>query len=204
MLTANLEHSWRWRESNPRLPSSWWDFSERSRCFGVGRGAGHRHPAVAPSSFGVLAGPEALPASEPLSMTPRPSERQARCGRATQGYYAAIAMLSLAFVFGAGSFATIRRRRLASPTSILEIEATHPLVKPSAAGVRVPVRPSKRHTSYSPRAWHLSGASSSSVPGSAACSARRSSRASRSTSRSSTGRTITCSRRSCTRSRAAC
>jgi hypothetical protein len=28
----------------------------------------------------------------------------------------------------AGSFATIRRRRLASPASILEIEATHPLV----------------------------------------------------------------------------
>jgi hypothetical protein len=35
----------------------------------------------------------------------------------------------------AGSFATIRRRRLASPTSIVEIEATHPLV--NAAPVRV-------------------------------------------------------------------
>jgi hypothetical protein len=32
----------------------------------------------------------------------------------------------------AGSFTTIRRRRLASPTSILEIEATHPLVNPAA------------------------------------------------------------------------
>src|SRR6185436_13320317 len=89
---------WRWRESNPRLPSSQWDFSERSRWFDVGRVAGHRHPAVAPSSLGVLAGPEALPASEPLSMTPRPSERQARGGRATRFLYAAIAMLSLAFV----------------------------------------------------------------------------------------------------------
>jgi hypothetical protein len=39
-------------------------------------------------------------------------------------------MLSLAFVFVAGSFTTIRRRRLASPTSILEIEATHPHVNP--------------------------------------------------------------------------
>ena len=28
---TNPEHSWRWRESNPRLPSCWWDFSERSR-----------------------------------------------------------------------------------------------------------------------------------------------------------------------------
>ena len=36
-------------------------------------------------------------------------------------------------MFFAGSFATIRRRRLASPTSILEIEATHPLVE--VAGV---------------------------------------------------------------------
>jgi NADH dehydrogenase len=34
----------------------------------------------------------------------------------------------------AGSFTTIRRRRLASPTSILEIEATHPLVNPPRAG----------------------------------------------------------------------
>jgi hypothetical protein len=33
-----------------------------------------------------------------------------------------------AFIGVAGSFATIRRRRLASPTSILEIEATHPHV----------------------------------------------------------------------------
>jgi|SRR5690242_19782355 len=37
----------------------------------------------------------------------------------------------------AGSFATIRRRRLASPTSIPEIEATHPLVKRSPERVRV-------------------------------------------------------------------
>jgi len=37
-------------------------------------------------------------------------------------------LLSLAFVFVAGSFTTIRRRRLASPTSIPEIEATHPHV----------------------------------------------------------------------------
>src|SRR5438552_17390284 len=69
-------------------------------------------------------------------MTPRPSERQARGGRATRFLYAAIAMLSLAFVFVAGSFTTIRRRRLASPTSILEIEATHPLVNPPRAGAR--------------------------------------------------------------------
>ena len=37
-------------------------------------------------------------------------------------------LLSLAFVFGVGSLTTFRQRRLASPTSILEIEATHPLV----------------------------------------------------------------------------
>jgi NADH dehydrogenase len=37
-------------------------------------------------------------------------------------------MLLLACIGFAGSFATIRQRRLASPTSILEIEATHPLV----------------------------------------------------------------------------
>ena len=28
---TNPEHSWRWGESNPRLPNSQWDFSERSR-----------------------------------------------------------------------------------------------------------------------------------------------------------------------------
>src|SRR3954453_447848 len=42
------------------------------------------------------------------------------------------------FVF-AGSFATIRRRRLASPTSIVEIEATHPHVN-SCGAARVRVR----------------------------------------------------------------
>jgi hypothetical protein len=47
---------------------------------------------------------------------------------------AAIAIWLLACIGVAGSFATIRRRRLASPTSILEIEATHPLVNPSPAG----------------------------------------------------------------------
>src|SRR6476660_7595453 len=98
-----------------------------------GRAAGHRHPAVAPSSFGVLAGPEALPASKPLSMTSRPSERRARSGRATRFLYAASAMLSLAFVF----VPALSRRSgdvgsLLS-TSILEIEATHPLVKPASA-----------------------------------------------------------------------
>ena len=35
----------------------------------------------------------------------------------------------LAFLAGAGSFTTFRRRRLASPTSIVRIEATHPHVK---------------------------------------------------------------------------
>ena len=35
----------------------------------------------------------------------------------------------LAFLLVAGSFTTFRRRRLASPTSIVEIEATHPHVK---------------------------------------------------------------------------
>src|SRR4051794_33714775 len=40
-------------------------------------------------------------------------------------------LLSLACIGVAGSFTTFRRRRLASPTSILEIEATHPLVNPS-------------------------------------------------------------------------
>src|SRR3954452_21784483 len=44
---------------------------------------------------------------------------------------AAIAMLSLECIGCAVSFTTFRRRRLASPTSILEIEATHPLVNPS-------------------------------------------------------------------------
>ena len=39
-------------------------------------------------------------------------------------------MLSLACIGFAGSLTTFRRRRLASPTSILEIEATHPLVNP--------------------------------------------------------------------------
>src|SRR6516225_1631856 len=37
-------------------------------------------------------------------------------------------MLSLACIGVAGSFTTFRRRRLASPISIPEIEATHPLV----------------------------------------------------------------------------
>ena len=41
----------------------------------------------------------------------------------------------LAFLVGAGSFTTFRRRRLASPTSIVRIEATHPLV--NVAPVRV-------------------------------------------------------------------
>jgi len=31
MLRIALEHSWRWRESNPRPSASQWDFSERSR-----------------------------------------------------------------------------------------------------------------------------------------------------------------------------
>src|SRR6478736_165054 len=60
-------------------------------------------------------------------------------------------LLSLAFVFVAGSFTTIRRRRLASPTSIPEIEATHPHVNP----LRRPVcrrcvsgRPMKRPSFY--------------------------------------------------------
>jgi len=45
--------------------------------------------------------------------------------------------LVLAFLLVAGSFTTIRRRRLASPTSIDEIEATHPLVNavPGACAV---------------------------------------------------------------------
>src|SRR4051812_28085684 len=42
-------------------------------------------------------------------------------------------MLSLADISVAGSFATIRRRRLASPASISEIEATHPLVNARAS-----------------------------------------------------------------------
>jgi hypothetical protein len=45
---------------------------------------------------------------------------------------AAIAIWLLACICVAGSFTTFRRRRLASPTSILEIEATHPLVNPVA------------------------------------------------------------------------
>jgi hypothetical protein len=70
-------------------------------------------------------------------MTPviRPSSRTG-----TDGYLisdqAAIAVLLSAFIFGAGSFTTIRRRRLASPTSILRIEATHPHVKCRAVRVR--------------------------------------------------------------------
>src|ERR1700694_852356 len=77
----------------------------------LGRAAGHRRSAVAQSSLGVPAGPEALPASEPLSMTHRPSERRARRGRATQFSYAAIAMLlSLAFVVCVGSLTTFRQR----------------------------------------------------------------------------------------------
>src|SRR5690349_4273356 len=45
-------------------------------------------------------------------------------------------MLSLADISVAGSFATIRRRRLASPASILEIEATHPHVNARGSGAR--------------------------------------------------------------------
>ena len=31
LVTALKRGVWRWGESNPRLPNSWWDFSERSR-----------------------------------------------------------------------------------------------------------------------------------------------------------------------------
>ena len=51
----------------------------------------------------------------------------------------------------AGSFATIRQRRLASPTSILEIEATHPHVKPSLHRCVIAGRPREESSSYSPR-----------------------------------------------------
>lgn len=56
------EHSWRWRESNPRLSSSLWDFSERSRCFDLGF----------PSPSGRLRVPQPRSMSPP---TPRPCRR---------------------------------------------------------------------------------------------------------------------------------
>src|SRR5947199_8337982 len=59
---------------------------------------------------------------------------------------AAIAIWLLACIGCADSLTTFRRRRLASPTSILEIEATHPLVNPLRAGARC--RPSAGHQVY--------------------------------------------------------
>src|SRR6476620_11210228 len=56
------------------------------------------------------------------------------------------------FVF-AGSFSTIRRRRLASPASILEIEATHPHVNGVPRCVLVGATPGNSLPERPARAW---------------------------------------------------
>ena len=65
------EHSWRWRESNPRLPRGQWGFSERirERCLGPpSLTGGERRPQPQCS---VPPGPEASPGGEPLEIAPR-------------------------------------------------------------------------------------------------------------------------------------
>jgi hypothetical protein len=50
MLTNTPEHSWRWRESNPRPSAHCQGFSERSRCENCREGAAQRHGAPSVSS----------------------------------------------------------------------------------------------------------------------------------------------------------
>ena len=96
--------------------------------------------------FGVLAGPEALPASKPLSMTHRPSEQQTRRGRSYAGLLTQLVPCCCHWHL---CLVPALSRRSGDVGSLLPPRSSRskprtPMSSLSATGVRVAVRPPKR------------------------------------------------------------
>lgn len=88
--------------------------------------------------FDVPSRPQANCDGEPFEMAPRfrPNGWAGWDARSDQKIRPRVRGCPRQLLLGTGSFTTIRRRRLASPASNPEIEATHPLVNAPTGGVR--------------------------------------------------------------------